>query len=580
MRTRFLAMAGEPSALARARAARDLPSRLPAGWTPLFDGTGLFVVGSAETRALPLPSGCIMGRMFDRATGAAIGGTAEPFAEAVADTQGRHLIERCWGSYCAVLQHGRNDHWVLRDPSATQPVYAAEADGVHFYFSDLATALELRIIDRGLDPSFLGQWLTFPFLRGARTGLSAVRELLPGTLRLVESERVSTVQLWSPWTFAESARQIGDFDEAAARLREEALHTISAQAVDCGELVLELSGGLDSSVIAAAFKAAGLPFLSVNFATRSADGDERRFARAVADVTGARHFEMVEQRASVDLALPDRLRLRPGLSAVMAPLHRDLAAHGEAAGGDTFVTGAGGDNLFCYLTTASPVVDAIREHGLAFGARTALQDVSELCGCTTWTTARFALRKWLRGQSSPAWSRETDFLMRDAVADRPDPHPWLKRPAGALHGKREHIASLMRIQHNLDPEIRLSDRPFLHPLVAQPLVELCLRIPTWLWVRGGHNRAVARAAFEGLLPKEILSRRSKGRLESMCLRAYLASRAELAELLLGGFLRQDGLIDPNALETYLEQESAPADARYYRIFELASAELWLRSWRG
>lgn len=115
--------------------------------------------------------------------------------------------------------------------------------------------------------------------------------------------------------------------------------------------------------------------------------------------------------------------------------------------------------------------------------------------------------------------------------------------------------------------------------MAQPLVELCLRIPTWLWVNGGQNRAVARAAVESLLPREVLNRRSKGRLESMCLRAYLRCRDDLAELLLGGLLRQEGLVDADALETYLEQECVPKDARYYRIFELASAELWLRSWR-
>jgi asparagine synthase (glutamine-hydrolysing) len=139
--------------------------------------------------------------------------------------------------------------------------------------------------------------------------------------------------------------------------------------------------------------------------------------------------------------------------------------------------------------------------------------------------------------------------------------------------------AVMRIQHTIDPEIALSDRPSLHPLIAQPLVELCLRIPTWLWVRGGRNRAVARHAFRGLLPDQVLDRRGKGRLESMCIRAYQRGRADIAELLLGGALREAGLVDPDALEAYLEIEAAPSDVRYFRLFELLSAELWLRSWR-
>jgi hypothetical protein len=65
----------------------------------------------------------------------------------------------------------------------------------------------------------------------------------------------------------------------------------------------------------------------------------------------------------------------------------------------------------------------------------------------------------------------------------------------------------------------------------------------------------------------------------MCMRGYLRQRSEIADLLLGGALRQAGLIDPGAIEAYLEREGPPPDARYFRLFELLSAELWLRSWR-
>ena len=162
---------------------------------------------------------------------------------------------------------------------------------------------------------------------------------------------------------------------------------------------------------------------------------------------------------------------------------------------------------------------------------------------------------------------------------RPEPHPWLEAPRAALPGTREHVSALLRIQHLVDPESRLANLPFLHPLIAQPLVELCLQVPTWLWVRGGHNRAVARAAFRGLLPRRSWTGEARGGCEGMCVRAYLRHRSDIADLLLGGLLREAGLLDPTALETYLENEGPPADARYFRIFELVSAELWLRSWR-
>jgi asparagine synthase (glutamine-hydrolysing) len=57
------------------------------------------------------------------------------------------------------------------------------------------------------------------------------------------------------------------------------------------------------------------------------------------------------------------------------------------------------------------------------------------------------------------------------------------------------------------------------PLVSQPLIELCLAIPTWFWCADGQNRAIARKAFAGDLPPPTLARRSRGTSESFILQA-------------------------------------------------------------
>lgn len=494
-------------------------------------------------------------------------------------SRGRCLVDRCWGAWFAIFVEDGDSHWALRDPSSFAPAYRRAVEGVSLYFSDLRTASELGAAPTEVDPEFLAQWLVYPQLRTERTGARDTRELLPGTQRTVSPAGASTSVIWSPWDFAAAERQILDFEDAAERVRRVALQAIPAQARGRGKLMLELSGGLDSSIIAAALRAGKIPFASLNFATRTAEGDERRFARAVAAGTSNEHFEIEETNAPLELGLPEQRRLRPGVNAVIAPLHRQFAMSGEVFGAEAFLTGAGGDNVFCYLTTAAPVVDAWRRLGPAAALGETLRDVSEMCGCTAWTTARYAIRKAghsLRG-SSP-WRSDADFIRADAAPSAPEPHPWLEPSRGTLPGKLEHVAALIRIQHVIDPETRLSHLPFIHPLIAQPLVELCLRIPTWLWVRGGHNRAVARHAFRTLLPAEVVDRRSKGRLEGMCLRAYVSQRAQIADLLLGGLLRQTGLLDPDSTEAYLERDAPPPDARYYRIMELVSAELWLRSW--
>ena len=579
MRTRFVAAAGPPQLVQNLSDALGWPDSLPPGWEVLLTLGNLIIIAKTVDPSLVFSRGAVLGSLFHRSDAQPVRRPTAELEGEIVRTRGQCLVDRHWGPWFALFADS-DGHWGLRDPSAFAPVYHRATNEVRYYFSDLGAALELDLEHGVPDIDFLRHWLAFPHLRTARTGLEGTRELLPGTRIEVIGPRHSLKVAWDPWTFATADRQISDFEEAAERVRREAIHFIPAQVRQQGQLLLELSGGLDSSIIAAALKAGNVPFMSVNFVTRTPEGDERRYARAVAAATSHRHFEIEETETPLDLGLPEQRRLRPGLSTVVAPLHRQFAAHGEEAGAETFMTGAGGDNVFCFLTTAAPVLDAWRALGPSAALGTTLRDVSELCGCTSWTTARFALRKAVRDvRGSPCWRRDCDFLLPGAAPDAPERHPWLDHPRDALPGKREHVAALLRIQHVIDPETRLSGLPFVHPLIAQPLVELCLRIPTWLWVRGGRNRAVARHAFRGLLPDDVLDRRSKGRLEGMCVRAYLRHRPQIAELLLGGFLRQIGLLDPDMLESYLELTGPPADVRYFRIFDLVSAELWLRSWR-
>ena len=105
-------------------------------------------------------------------------------------------------------------------------------------------------------------------------------------------------------------------------------------------------------------------------------------------------------------------------------------------------------------------------------------------------------------------------------------------------------------------------------------------MPTWLAMRAGQERAVARHAFRGLVPDAILDRRSKGRFESIFLRGYMASRPQLESFLLHGRLRAAGLLDADEVAACLRQPGQPRDHDYLRLLEIVPAEQWLRSFGG
>jgi len=523
-------------------------------------------------------AGIIVGRMFEAGrSNLPIAFVDAARSEAAVASGGASLLKDFWGGFAAFVRGPRQGEVaLLRDPSGGVPVYHCKWNGLQACFSRPELALDLPGQTLTIDDEFVRQWLSYPFLRTARTGIRGYGELVPGTRMLLRADRTSVDSPWSPWIAAAGDRKIQDFDEAATRLQEVLLATVPAQIAGLDGIALELSGGLDSSIVAACLARESIDFRAANFVTRLPDGDERSYARGVASYFGARLDELHEDQLPIDLEAGGRNPLRPPLNPVLQPLTRALHRFAVEIRAPCFVTGAGGDNLFCYLTTASPILDAARDIGWRRALAETLPDVAALNDCTVWTAARFLLRKKLSQRGVQDWKPDHRFLAEGGKAEATDGHPWLELPRDAPPGKAEHVRSLVRAQYFIEPETPTGE-PIMHPLINQPLMELCLSIPTWLWVRGGANRAVARAAFADLLPPEIVRRRTKGRLESMCARAFVANRRSLADLLLDGHLSRSGFIDRHEVAAYLEKAGAPADEAYFRIFDLASIELWLRS---
>src|SRR3546814_15867350 len=97
----------------------------------------------------------------------------------------------------------------------------------------------------------------------------------------------------------------------------------------------------------------------------------------------------------------------------------------------------------------------------------------------------------------------------------------------------------MRIQNHVEGYDRGVLPPVIPALLAQPIVETCLRIPTWDWCRGGINRAIAREAFSTALPARVIARRSKSGPESLTAEVFEPGRPVLRHPLLGGALRDN-----------------------------------------
>lgn len=533
-----------------------------------IDRPDLLFVADERTPYLPGETSLLVGQLFSPENR-----RLHDLPAAMDDRAKSGKFDGLWGNF-ALFFSSQEGAAVYRDPSAGVPVYRSGSGHEAIFVSDAELACELGLLERAT-PDFASavHWLQFPFLRSARTGLQGVTEILPGTLHELDvGGRWMARPVWRPANFIARSQAILDPVVAARRLRELALAVVPAQ-LDSGSATLQLSGGLDSSIVAACLASAGRSFECLNFATRSPDGDERDFARAVA-ASYRLPLRELREPGTVGLRPSPHVTFRPPTNPLLLPFD---AAINEAAGefgADVLVDGAGGDNLFCYITSAAPVIDALRWRGLA-QARETVGDIAVRANCTWWEVARSALR---RLRSRGGWKEDRSFLRPDTLLSRPDPHPWLEGLGLAPPGKREHIHALVHIQHFLDR--RSAGIALSHPLLAQPLLELCLRIPSWLWMRGGRNRAVARDAFRELLPESVLARRAKGSLQSLFYRSFGELRGEILDLLMSGSLRAAGIIDSAQIEAVFQSEDWRRDDLQLRISEIVALDLWLQSWRS
>lgn len=541
----------------------------------LADGVAVMCAPSEPQVTTMGVNGVVVGVLFDtiRASERVRGVAASEVARIVA-TRGQALIRDYWGAYVAVLhdpQSGRCD--IVRDPSGGVPLYVDGSHDVEILTSNLSLVVDAGLAKPAIDWTEVSRALAFPQVRGKRTGLADVQEVPPGARLSRGPGKSEATQLWSPWSFAEPGVAISDLGEARDRLRRHLERVVWAWGSVYHRPLLELSGGLDSSLIALCMaKTSGLE--AINIVTAAADGDERDYARLTAGAAGLALDEQLAGPAA------DLTRARPGRFAwpssygYLQPVEAILAAKARAIGATAFFSGLGGDNILCALNTAGPGADALWAFGPGPTAFKVIMDISRVHGCTAWTAARLSFKKALR-RRQPLWARQDLFLARRGLS-APD-HPWSVVGRRVLPGKREHVRSFIIAQGFLDRYEHAGVAPVIAPLLSQPLVELCLRIPAWMWVDGGENRAVARQALGHLLPERVRRRSTKGGLDGFAAAVYHQGRSALRAHLLEGRLAAAGLLDLDGLSAALTLDRLPSPV-LMRVLQLADAEAWARSW--
>lgn len=539
-----------------------------------------FVCPTSRHLCLPGESGFIIGHLFDRhGSRGPLEALSDQSVHAIVQSNGRHLISSYWGGYVAAVR-GQNSTSIIRDPSGALPCYYVETEGMTAFSGDIGTLIRSGLITPQVDWSSLSRHLFSGGLPSSSTALDGVAELLPGDAYRFSANHRSIDSVWSPWAHAILQCE-EEAAEQSARIRRVVQNCVGAWASSFQRILLTVSGGLDSSVVAACLANRRGEVVSFTMFTDDPAGDERTYSRILCS---ALSIELIEKRYSVqDIDIRDssgsHLPRPVGRTQSLAYENALVAALPER-GADVFFTGNGGDNVFAYSQSATALLDRYLQEGFGLGSLHTLRDIQRLTGCSIGEALRAAFRTARAPTRSYTWKPDRKFLAHDLITECsrvPLKHPWLTAPEGVLPGQVAHISGLVRIQQNLVPR-RSVVAPVINPLVSQPIIEECLRVPSWRWCHGGRNRSVAREAFSSELPSEILSRTAKGTPDGFCLQIVERYRGDIMERLLEGHLARHRLIDRDDIERSLKSDRLFLGTDHVRLLDLLDTEAWIDHW--
>jgi asparagine synthase (glutamine-hydrolysing) len=600
---RYLALIWNAAISGQSASARSLAQRIcafSAGWQRVLDAEGVTVFhsglneGSGETRSLDANGGLILGRIFSNNIESIDSARRVVFdadeTAAILASCGKRLFERYWGRYVAIIRNLRtNEACVLRDPLGQMPCLLTSFKDVTIVFSDLEDCLKLGDLKFTVNWNYIAGMLANPGMLTRDTALNEVSEV-----QLGESVRFTgqSVERSLPWRVFDVARtdRIQNVDEAVTQLRTTTRACIHAWASCYSGLIHNLSGGLDSSIVLSCLRDAPThPSVTcLNYFGTGPSEDERQYAQLVA---GHLKAELVESRldpADVRLERITTLRRSARPWYYMYELEHGELERGLAAqkGANGLFSGAGGDGIFYQARADLAVADYLFDHGFGAGLLRTAVDAAQVSRKSIWPLLTNAIRARILPKRFSTMAKVgrvprtlvSADVLKAAAANVDFEHAWFRGSAtlGVAPGILWHVStvSIPPLYYNAFGSETAPERTL--PLLSQPLVEVCLRMPSYLLI-AGRDRAIARKAFSTELPETIIKRTAKGRVDQY-LRNILDSNLDfLREFLLDGILVSQGLLDRNTLDLYLTKERSPADFQYNEILhEHLCTEAWLK----
>jgi asparagine synthase (glutamine-hydrolysing) len=512
------------------------------------------------------------------------------------EEDGERCVERLRGMFAfAVWDRRRGRLLLARDRLGIKPLYYAHTEHELLFASEIKAILAVSGRRAALNTAILPEFLATRYVAGAETFFQGIHKLLPGrTLSWSLDEGLCTRRYWQVPEVAGDGRS---FTARAGEVRERLDAAVRSHLMSDVPLGLFLSGGLDSSALAALMaRAVPEPIHTFGVGLDEPDANELPYARLMARSIGACHRDVTVTRGEFFQALPSLVWHEDEPIAFPSSVLLNFVSRLARDHVKVVLTGEGSDELFLgynwYRVTAWN-----EQLGRLYSAATpaaARRAVRAAVGRLPWPIRRYASRTFLalepglRALFFDSFATFPEGRLRHLLVERPpsaarDPYAaWL----GAYHAgsggtldrmsradMATYLVELLMKQDQMSMAASIESRV---PFLDHELVEYVTAMPARFKLRGWRTKAVLRQAIRDVVPREILTRRKMGFPVPVGRWFREAAWPLVAELVLGPRALARGLFEPAALRRLADEHRAGTARHGDRLWLLVNLELWHR----
>jgi asparagine synthase (glutamine-hydrolysing) len=513
------------------------------------------------------------------------------------EEEGERCVERLQGMFAfALWDQPRQQLLLARDRLGIKPLYYALTDRELLFGSEIKAVLAGMSGSPALNVTAIPEFLATRYLAGEETFFRGIRKLPPGhTLVWSRAGGPRRRRYWRlPTAIEETGGSLG---ERAVDLRGRLETTVRSHLMSDVPLGLFLSGGLDSTGLAALMA----PMVHDRLRTFAVGFDddasnELPYARLAAQAVGAQHHEVTVSPEDFLGALPRLIWHEDEPVAFPSSIALHFVSRLARPHVKVVLTGEGSDELF--MGYAWYRLTALNERlGRAFWRYTPEPVRRGIQGAVPrlpQRLRRYAGRTFLAFDPSIRSILHENFavfpeagrraLLRDkSLAESVDPYREQIRcfdeaPGSTLHRMshadlQTYLVELLMKQDQMSMAASIESRV---PFLDHELVEHGVAMPDRFKVRGWTAKAVLREALKDRIPRPILKRKKMGFPVPFGRWARERFATSIRSTVLGPRAVARGLFEPSELQRLVNEHETGVRDHADRLWCLVNLELWQR----